>query len=229
MGIFRVFSLFFQFPGLGGGGPRHYKTDAILKPMSFLFGGAAPTTSELAQRYKRHINRSIRELDRESMKLVNEEKMLMAEVKKASQNNLKQSMQKAQAVVRTRQMQNKFSQMKAHLQGIACRIQNVKSTQALQQAVGSAVQMMRGFNKLGGAELVGALHELEKQNSFMTTQSEMIDEQLDSVFEEDTDGEEINDVVLEVMREAGVELPSAGTSNLSFERQLESIRPPVRS
>ncbi len=191
--------------------------------MSFLFGGAPPSTSELAQRYKRHINRSIRELDRETLKLVNEEKFLMGEVKKASQNNMKQSKQKAQAVVRTRRMLNKFSQMKAHLQGIASRIQGVKSTEALQKAIGSAVQMMQGFNKIGGIDLVKSLHELERQNGMMTVQSEMIDDQLDSVFEEENDNEEMDDVILEVMREAGVDLPSASTELMSLEERLEKI------
>lgn len=191
--------------------------------MSFLFGGAPPSTSELAQRYKRHINRSIRELDRETLKLVNEEKLLMGEVKKASQNNMKQSKQKAQAVVRTRRMLNKFSQMKAHLQGIASRIQGVKSTEALQKAIGSAVQMMQGFNKIGGIDLVKSLHELERQNGMMTVQSEMIDDQLDSVFEEENDNEEMDDVILEVMREAGVDLPSASTELMSLEERLEKI------
>lgn len=191
--------------------------------MSFLFGGAAPTTSELAQRYKRHINRSIRELDRESLKLLNEEKMLMSEVKKASQNNMKQSKQKAQAVVRTRRMLNKFSQMKANLQGIASRIQGVKSTEALQKAIGSAVQMMQGFNRIGGTNLIKSLHELERQNGMMTVQSEIIDDQLDSVFEEENDDDEMDDVILEVMREAGVDLPSASTELMSLEERLEKI------
>jgi len=197
--------------------------------MSFLFGGAPPTTTELALRYKRHISRSVREIDRENMRLLNEEKILMAEVKKASQNNMRQSMQKAQAVVRNRRMQNKFSQMKAHLQGIGMRIQSVKSTEALQKAVGSAVNMMQSFNKVtGGQHLVGALQELEKQNVLMSVQSELIDENLDSVFEEDNDEEAPEDVVMQVMCEAGVDIPSPSSVD-PIVRQLEVLRPPVRA
>lgn len=147
----------------------------------------------------------------------------MSEVKKASQNNMKQSKQKAQAVVRTRRMLNKFSQMKANLQGIASRIQGVKSTEALQKAIGSAVQMMQGFNRIGGTNLIKSLHELERQNGMMTVQSEIIDDQLDSVFEEENDDDEMDDVILEVMREAGVDLPSASTELMSLEERLEKI------
>lgn len=196
--------------------------------MSFLFGGSPPTTSELASRYRRHINRSIRDIDRESARLAGEEKVLMAEVKSASQNNMKLSMQKAQAVVRTRRMSNKFSMMKAHLQGIGTRIQGIKSTEALQKAVGSAVVMMNSFNRVvGGQHLVGSLQELEKQNAMMTVQGEIIDEQMDAVFEEDNDAEASNDVVMQIMEEAGVELPSA-CSEMSLEERLERISRPVR-
>ena len=195
--------------------------------MSFLFGGAPPTTSELAQRYRRHINKSVREIDRETARLQAEEKVLMAEVKQVSHNNMKQSMQKAQAVVRARRMLNRFSHMKAQLQGIGMRIQSVKTTEALQKAVGSAVKMMTNFNKLtGGPQLVSELRELEKQNMTMNVQSEIIDEQLDSVFEEDNDEDAPEDVVMQVMEEAGVKLPSASCSaEPSIEERLEKLKP----
>ena len=195
--------------------------------MSFLFGGTPPTTSELANRYKRHINRSIREIDRESARLLQEEKVLMQEVKNVSKNNMKQSMQKAKAVVRTRRMLNRFSMMKAHMQGIGTRIQSVKTMEALQKAVGSAVQMMQSFNKVaGGKHIISAMQELEKNNSLMNIQTEMVDEQLDAVFEEDNDEEDTSDVVMQVMMEAGVELPkSMENEDLTLEERLERIKP----
>ena len=194
--------------------------------MSFLFGGTPPTTRELAARYKMQINRSIRELERESMRLQNEEKICMQEVKCCSKNNMKQSFQKACAVVRTRRMLNKFSQMKAHLQGISMRIQSVKTMEALQKAVASAARMMQSFNRVsGGTELVNCLKELEKQNVFMTVQSDMIDEQLDEVFEEDNNEDAPEDLVMQVMTEAGVELPNAHSDLLSLEERFERLKP----
>lgn len=77
---------------------------------------------------------------------------------------------------------------------------------------------------------MGALQELEKQNVMMTTQGKMIEEQLDSVFEEDNDSEEMEDVVAQVMREAGVVLPSASTQLLGLEQRLEILKnPPLRN
>ena len=125
--------------------------------MSFLFGGTPPTTAELAQRYKRHINKSIRALDRESM--TNEEKVLMSEIKKSSQNNIKQSMQKAQAVVRGRRMINKFSQMKAHLQGIASRMQ---INRGLAESCGSSSANDEIFQQSGRQPFGGSTARIRK-------------------------------------------------------------------
>jgi Zn-dependent M32 family carboxypeptidase len=199
----------------------------VTAQMSFLFGGAPPTTSQMASRFKTQINRNIREIDRESARLQHEEKLLMVEVKRASANNMKLSMQKAQAVVRTRRMVNRFSLMKAHLQGVGTRIQSVKSTESLQNAIGSAVQMMQKFNRCVGAKALGmSLQELERQNATMNMQTEMIDEQMDSVFEEDNDEEEGDDLVLQILAEAGVDIPSARTEeSMSLEERLERVRP----
>jgi charged multivesicular body protein 2A len=189
--------------------------------MSFLFGGNPPSTSDLARRYKQHINRSIRELDREYSRITIEERQLMKEVKLHSSNNIKLSFQKAQAVVRSRRLLNKFSIMKANMQGISMRIQSVKTTDALQSAVQSAVSMMHNFNKLAnGGKLICSLQELEKNNALMNFQSEMIEDQLDSVFEEDNDDESTHEIVSQILFEAGVNIPS--TSHLFESTSIDS-------
>jgi charged multivesicular body protein 2A len=117
--------------------------------------------------------------------------------------------------------------MKAHLQGVGARIQSVKSTESLQKAIGSAVTMMQQFNRCVGAKSLGmALNELERQNTTMNMQTEMIDEQMDSVFEEDNDEEEGDDLVLQILAEAGVDIPSARKEEtMTLEERLERVRP----
>ena len=202
--------------------------------MSFLFGGHPPTTAEMASRFKMKINRSVREIDRESARLAAEEKQLMAELKREASKNVKLAMQKAHAIVRTRRMTNKFSQMKAHLQGIATHIQSIKTTEALQRAVGSAVQMMQSFNRsVGGKHLALSLADMERNTAAMNMQGELIDEQLDAAFDEDADELESNEVILQVLMEAGVDIPNAANTalgqhqplELSLEARLERMRP----
>jgi charged multivesicular body protein 2A len=201
--------------------------------MSFLFGGRPPTTAEMASRFKIKINRSVREIDRESARLAAEERQLMAELKKEAPRDGKLAMQKAHAVVRSRRMANKFSHMKAHLQGIATRIQSIKTTEALQRAVGSAVHMMKCFNQtVGGKHLIQSLADMERHTATINIQGELIDEQLDAAFDDDADEFEINDVVLQVLNEAGVDLPQVAKTGfaqpsdeeLSLETRLERMR-----
>ena len=66
--------------------------------MAFFFGGAAPTTAELASRYRREIDRAVREIDRETAKLVNEDKGLMVEIRRCANTNPTMATQKAQVV-----------------------------------------------------------------------------------------------------------------------------------
>ena len=202
--------------------------------MSFLFGGAPPTTAELARTFKTRINGSVRELDRETVRMKGEEKLLMREMKAAAANNLKLTMQKAKAVVRTRRMMNKFSQMKSHLQGISARIQNVKSMEALQNAVGSAAKMMRVFNQaMGGRAICSSLVEMEKQNMAMNLHGEMVDEHMDDAFDEDEDEDDVDNVTSQVLLEAGIQLPEAGhrtpAAALSLDERLERLQVPANA
>ena len=203
--------------------------------MSFIFGGAPPTTAELARHFKTKIGRSIREIDREAARMKGEERVLMGEMKAAAANNLKLTLQKAKAVVRTRRTLNKFSSMKSHLQGISARIQNVKSMESLNGAVAGAAKMMAAFNQvMGGRALCSSLTEMERQTASMNLHSEMVDERMDDVFDEDEDENDIDNVVSSILLEAGIKLPDAiktPAAELSLEERFERLLPsvPVRS
>ena len=175
--------------------------------MSFLFGGAPPSTRELVQRYKSTINRSVRELDRETAKLKAQERVLMSEIKRHGVANFNMTRQKAKAVVRTRRIMGRFSSMKSHLQDVSSRIQGVSSMESLQTALGAAVGVMKGFSlKAGGSAMLSTLRDFEKFNGVMAVQSEMTDEGLNDTFDEENEDDEIESVACDVLREAGVNL-----------------------
>ena len=193
--------------------------------MSFLFGGAPPTTSEMVRKYKSVINKSVRELDRETAKLKAQESALMAEIKKNGTSNLTITSQKARAVVRTRRIMERFSSMKSHLQDVSSRIQGVGSMESLQVALGSAVGVMKGFSmKAGGASMLSTLRDFEKFNGVMALQSEMTDESLNDTFDNEGEIEEIDSVVNSVLMEAGVFLPSPSASAPEEELEVRLLR-----
>ena len=194
--------------------------------MSFLFGGKPPTTAELSGRYRTNINRSIRELDREVLQLDHQVKVLMSEIRRCAETNPMMAYQKAQAVVRTRKMSARSSAMKSQLQEISSRILNVRSIETLETAVASANRAMRNFNtRLGSRTLASTLHEFERENTQMGVQNELADEMLDGAFE-DEDRDSVDDIVGQVLREAGVTLPLsvAPREEVPLEVRLERLK-----
>lgn len=195
--------------------------------MSFLFGGRPPTTAELSRRYRTSINRSTRELDREIAQLEHQGRVLMAEIRKCAAANPSMAIQKARAVVRTRNMSARSSAMKSQLQEISSRILNVRSIETLEMAVASANRAMRNFNmRLGSRTLASTLQNFERENTQLGVQTEMADEMLDTAFDEE-DREDADDVVSQVLLEAGVNLPRAiiqAKDEVPLEQRLERLR-----
>jgi charged multivesicular body protein 2A len=146
--------------------------------MSFLFGGKQKTpegkvnqmctlpisgyltflVSEVMKEYKRSIDRSIRELERETTKLQTQEKKLIIDIKKTAKETQNMvvdldprcglfrnlltnfSLQavvniKAKDLVRTRNLITKFYTMKSHMQSVSLRLQTIKSTQVIESRI----------------------------------------------------------------------------------------------
>jgi hypothetical protein len=183
--------------------------------MSFLFGGAPPSTSELARRYKLAICRAVRDIDREMAQIREQERVCMREIQGYASTNHAITMQKARAVVRSRKMQARFSNMKGQLQEIGSRILHIRSVEALEGALSSANRVISGFNaRIGDRAMMKTLREFVQNNARMGTQTEMAEESLDTMFDEETvagDEEEADDIVMSVLAEAGVRLPSTAS------------------
>ena len=90
--------------------------------MSFLFKRETP--AEMLRKHQRALQKAIRDLDRERQKLEQQEKKVIADIKKAAragQNNACKIM--AKDLVRTRRYVQKFYAMRTQLQGVSLRIQ----------------------------------------------------------------------------------------------------------
>ena len=79
---------------------------------------------------------AIRELDRERTSLQSQEKKLIAEIKQmAKQNQLAAVRVMAKDLIRTRHSVTKLYALKSQLQGVSLRMQTLKSTQAMADAM----------------------------------------------------------------------------------------------
>ena len=107
-------------------------TDAA---MSWLFG-ARKTPADLLRENKRMLDKAIRELDRERTGLQAQEKKLIAEIKRvAKQNQMAAVRLMAKDLIRTRNSVTKFYALKSQLKGVSLRMQTLKSTQAMADAM----------------------------------------------------------------------------------------------
>ena len=103
--------------------------------MSWLFG-ARKTPADLLRENKRMLDKAIRELDRERTTLQAQEKKLIAEIKRsAKQNQMAAVRVMAKDLIRTRHSVTKFYALKSQLQGVSLRMQTLKSTQAMADAM----------------------------------------------------------------------------------------------
>lgn len=173
--------------------------------MSFLFG-KRKTPAELLRENKRMLDKAIRELDRERMGLQNQEKKLVQEIKKtAKQGQMEAVKVMAKSLVRNRHAVTKLFQLKSQLQAVSLRIQTLKSTQAMSDAMRGATKAMSMMNKkMNLPALMKIMREFEKQNERMEMTSEMMGDAIDDAFEGEGEEEETDDLVNQVLDEIGI-------------------------
>ncbi len=98
--------------------------------------GPRKTPADLLRENKRMLDKAIRELDRERTSLQVQEKKVVAEIKQlAKQNQLAAVRVMAKDLIRTRHSVTKFYALKSQLQGVSLRMQTLKSTQAMADAM----------------------------------------------------------------------------------------------
>lgn len=177
--------------------------------MSFLFG-KRKTPAELLRENKRMLDRSIREIERERQSLQAQEKKLIVEIKKtAKQNQMGAVRVMAKDLIRTRHQITKFYALKSQLQGVSLRIQTLKSTQSMAEAMKGVTKAMRQMNKqMSLPAIQKIMQEFERQNERMEMTTEMMGDAIDDAMEGDEEEEETEELVNQVLDEIGIDLDS---------------------
>lgn len=152
------------------------------------------------------LDKAIRELDRERSALQNQEKKLIGEIKKtAKQGQMEAVKVMAKSLVRNRNAVTKLFALKSQLQAVSLRIQTLKSTQAMSDAMRGATKAMKAMNKkMNLPALQKIMREFEMQNERMEMTSEIMGDAIDGVFEGEDEEEETDDLVNQVLDEIGI-------------------------
>lgn len=198
--------------------------------------GKKKTPAEMLRENKRMLDKSIRELDRERSALQAQEKKLIAEIKKmAKQNQMGAVKVMAKDLVRTRHSVTKFYGLKSQLQGVSLRMQTLKSTQAMADAMRGVTKAMSVMNKqLNLPALQNIMREFEKQNEKMESTTEVMGDAIDDAFAEEDEEEESEELVNQVLDELGcnmdtqlVDAPSGKVGVAAQEKAPERVAEPA--
>ncbi|CAL1413939.1 unnamed protein product [Linum trigynum] len=175
--------------------------------MSFIFG-KRKTPAELLRENKRMLDKSIREIERERQGLQTQEKKLIAEIKKnAKQGQMGAVKIMAKDLIRTRHQIEKFYKLKSQLQGVSLRIQTLKSTQAMGEAMKGVTKAMGQMNKqMNLPALQKIMMEFERQNERMEMVSEVMADAMDDALGDDDEEEETEALVSQVLDEIGINI-----------------------
>ena len=166
------------------------------------------TPKEQMREYRRGIKRAMREIDRERLKLQNEEKKIIAEIKKvAKTNNVGPVRVMAKDLVRLKRHVNKFYEMKSQLSGVDLRLQTMNSTQTMAGVIRGVTPALAKINKqMNLPELNNMMKEFYKENQKMEMTDEMMGEAIDMALDHEDDDVQTDEVVNQVLSEIGVEI-----------------------
>ncbi|KAI4379564.1 hypothetical protein MLD38_005844 [Melastoma candidum] len=175
--------------------------------MSFLFG-KRKTPAELLRENKRMLDKSIREIERERQALQAQEKKLISEIKKsAKQGQMGAVRVMAKDLIRTRHQIDKFYKLKSQLQGVSLRIQTLKSTHAMGEAMKGVTKAMGQMNRqMNLPSLQKIMQEFERQNERMEMSTEIMGDAIDDALEGDEEEEETEELVNQVLDEIGIDV-----------------------
>eukprot|EP00002_Diphylleia_rotans_P022349 TRINITY_DN4377_c0_g1_i1.p1 TRINITY_DN4377_c0_g1~~TRINITY_DN4377_c0_g1_i1.p1 ORF type:complete len:216 (+),score=65.60 TRINITY_DN4377_c0_g1_i1:84-731(+) len=173
--------------------------------MSFLFG-KQKTPQEMLREYKRMIDKSIRELDRERTQLQNQEKKIIAEMKKtAKQGQMGACKIMAKDLVRTRKYVDKFYKMRTQMQAVGLRLQTMKSTASMTDAMKGMTRAMIMMNRqINLPAMQQIMMEFEKQSELMDMKEEMMGDAIDDAMDDGTEEAESEDIVNQIFDEIGI-------------------------
>eukprot|EP01080_Neovahlkampfia_damariscottae_P011988 gene11988-5389_t len=170
--------------------------------------GKKKTPKEIMREYKRGIERSIRDLEREKIKLGNEERKIINEMKRAAKNNQVDAVKiYAKDIVRIRSYQQKFLKMKSHLSSVSLKLTTMQTSQQMMDSMAQVTRAMHGMNsRMNLPEMQHIMMEFEKQTGIMDMKEEMMGDAIDDGLGVDDEEEEEEELMAQVLDSVGLDL-----------------------
>jgi charged multivesicular body protein 2A len=180
-----------------------------LAAMSFLLDlFRRKTPVEQMKEYKRGLDKTVRDLEKERNKLLQQEKKLMNDMRKMAKQDQMDSVRiMAKDLVRTRKYASKFYRMKTQVQAVSLRLQTMSSTAQMSTAMAGVTRAMQSMNaQMNIPAMQNVMREFERQNEMMGMKEEMMGDAIDEVMDDDgVEEEETEMEIAKVMDEVGLD------------------------
>lgn len=187
---------------------RPAETHKHTSQMSFLFGGGRQVKKDHVRDYQKELRHSMRSMDREDLKAASQEKTLLAGiVKLAKEQRVDLCKTKAKELVRLRGHRQRIMTMKGHMATLQQQLSTVGSAQVMQDTMAKTTQLLKTLNCRMDAKAVHRmLLEYERQSSSFADGQQVLEENLDLMFELDDEQTSTDQAVAGVFQELGLEL-----------------------
>ncbi|KAK1781609.1 Snf7-domain-containing protein [Copromyces sp. CBS 386.78] len=172
--------------------------------------GKRMTPAERLRKNQRLLDKAIRELDQQRVKLEKQEKTLVSQIRQSAQKGQMGACKiQAKDLVRTRRYIEKFYSMRSQLQKISLRLQTYRTNEQMMQAMKGATMALGSMNRtMNLPSLQRIAMEFERENDIMEQRQEMMDDAIDDAMDMGLE-EEGDEVVEQVLEEIGVDLSQA--------------------
>jgi len=171
---------------------------------------ALASTKKNLKKPARDIERELRVLDRQEVKLQNDIKKLAGE----GQTNSAKIM--AKELIRVRQQRENLLKTKLTLAQVKSKTETASANLAVTNAMSGATKAMKTMNSINSAEKMNStFSEFEKQKMIMDMQEDLLDELL----EDSSVSEEVDEVIDEVLDDINLELNSQLAKTTLVEKQ----------
>jgi charged multivesicular body protein 2A len=182
-----------------------------------LFGKTIPPEEKL-KNFKRSLRSAVRQLDRERQRLQNEDTKIKNEIKRLhAKGEVESVMILCKDIVRNRSAMNKFLKLGSQLESLGLRIETMKAQAGATQALKGAAQAMHQLNQMVNVpQMQAIIQKFTMENEAMDLKSEMVDDAMDMIMDEDgTLEEDTAAQYAKIFSEIGVPMPPQVAASLA--------------
>jgi charged multivesicular body protein 2A len=169
--------------------------------------GYGETPAQKLRRYKRTIDRAVREVDRERMMMQRLEQQRKNEIRRlAREGQMKSVRIAARDLVRVRNCIAKMYELRSQMQSVQMQLSTMRSSEAMTNAMRGIVKSMHLMNRQVNLPRIGQiLQAFERESEVLSLKQEVIDDAMDNAIADEDENEETEQVVNQVLDELGLE------------------------